>query len=546
MVRRWMGVALVAAGLTLSAPARAQYLPSQVGAARMPEPIPCGPTPPPPPQPNLIPGPLNPDIAPMGPPDCVDLPWDHTSAFQCENFVEECHFYVNVGAQALVRQRLGAGEIAARAPDLPGLLINRVEQRVDIAQSDVQAVVNQLSGPVRNQVVSALSSILGITIPGNLTPVLTRLRNSPFLARLNVGENVFDTLQSNGDLTQILPGLPSSRLSPMIQQFNNLVPRMEFGPRWTAGYVWGDGAIEYTGYYLFRDRKTIKAVDPRHINVLFYNPPAGFGPDIPSPFPMPQEGSRLLSNPHNYLGSFDHGIFMDATAVLTSFSSTFWSNEVNYRRFNTGIHGFELLMGVRYVQEHDDLAILSSHGDIIPELQATYGVHTVNNIVAPQIGCEYTVQAFKWASFGFSGKAGLGANFIDSQVKLVRGDGLVGFDTQRAATVLSQIYDIGAFLDFHILERLRLRFGYNAIWLIGVATAPDQVDYNLQGNQRPLFASTYSQETALVPNLAQRILQRQIEKAIDLQNSQNRPHGRVNNNGSILFHGPLVELQFLF
>ena len=46
MRRGWMSVALVAACWCLNVPAQAQFstYPSPVGAARMPEPIPCGPT----------------------------------------------------------------------------------------------------------------------------------------------------------------------------------------------------------------------------------------------------------------------------------------------------------------------------------------------------------------------------------------------------------------------------------------------------------------------------------------------------------------------
>src|SRR6516225_9622777 len=115
MCRGWKGLALVAAYWCLSVPAQAQEgtYPSPVGAARMPEPIPCAPSAtPPPPQPNLIPGPISPQAAPMGPPDCLSLPCDHSSAFQCENYVQENGFYVHLGPIALQRGRLGAGDIA--------------------------------------------------------------------------------------------------------------------------------------------------------------------------------------------------------------------------------------------------------------------------------------------------------------------------------------------------------------------------------------------------------------------------------------------------
>jgi hypothetical protein len=77
----------------------------------MPEPIPCaGPTP------NLAPGPLSPSQAPPGPPDCLSLSRDHTSAFQCEDFPREDAFFFTFGEQGLFRQKLGKGAVALFDP----------------------------------------------------------------------------------------------------------------------------------------------------------------------------------------------------------------------------------------------------------------------------------------------------------------------------------------------------------------------------------------------------------------------------------------------
>jgi hypothetical protein len=65
MSRWWMSGALIAAMWGVGAPAPAQYMPTQVGAARMCEPIPCGPSTC---SPNLVPGPISPQAAPPGPP----------------------------------------------------------------------------------------------------------------------------------------------------------------------------------------------------------------------------------------------------------------------------------------------------------------------------------------------------------------------------------------------------------------------------------------------------------------------------------------------
>ncbi len=504
MARRWMGMALVAAGLAVGAPARGQppYLPSPVGAARMPEPLPCGPAASvPQPQPNLIPGPINPDVAPMGPPDCLSLSADSPNAFQCERFADDDHWYFSAGMQLLERQRLGAAEIAAQSPDVhPGLQV--VQTTVNITANDISTVF-------------AMPAFSG----------LSSAEKNAITRAVNTGSHVIDRLAANPNVPSLVPATVHS---PVLQQLNQLVPGMDLGVRGTLGYMWDDNAIEYTSYYVFQDTRGIHKTDPGRVDGLFYNPPAGFGPVGP------------------VIG--DHGLWTDADHVLTTFGSTFWNNELNYRKTNLGIRGVELILGIRYVQEQDALSILTGDGNI-PIANAFYNVNTQNNIVAPQFGGEWSTPITCWWSFGLSGKAALGANFLDTEVKLQRGDGLVGFDTLRAATSFAQIYDIGAFTDFHILDRLNLRIGYNAIWLLGIATAPDQIDFNLQGNQKAFitqFLGTHSTAPTLLQNLAQRYIQIQALHQMELNAVRNEPHGKVNNNGSALFQGPMFEFQFLF
>src|SRR5262249_33087512 len=80
MSRWWKRGAVVAAwlGLGTAVPAQPPMYPSPVGATRMLEPLHYQPDCPPP---SLVPGPLNPLMAPAGPPDTLNLPADHTNAF---------------------------------------------------------------------------------------------------------------------------------------------------------------------------------------------------------------------------------------------------------------------------------------------------------------------------------------------------------------------------------------------------------------------------------------------------------------------------------
>jgi hypothetical protein len=411
MSRWWKGVALVAAWLGLVGTGRAQScgcgIPSPVGAARMPEPVSCGPAAPAPPgpPPNLIPGPLTPEIAPPGPPDCLSLPANHTGAFQCENFPPEEAIYASIGTQWLQRQTLGKGAVAVVDPD------------------------NLKNGIIR-------------------------------------------------------PGIHHD----VAERFNDVTPAMAPGFRGTLGYLCNDQSFEVTGFYIMPKSSSFTAGLRGRLDAFFVNPPLGF------------EG--------------DNGMWKHADLITTTLTSTLGNIEVNYRRWNVGITGFEMVLGVRYFHSHenlgiftgdDDLTIIGFNGKPDPTKEATYNINLTNNLIAGQFGLEYTTHVLKWLSAGTTAKAGLGPDIIHVRTSLTRGDGFVGFDTSRTATRLGGIADLGAFLDIALLERARLRAGYNIMWLVGVATTIDQGDFNLAHTM-----------------------------------------GHTNYNGSTMYHGPMLELQFLF
>jgi hypothetical protein len=452
MCRGWKAVALVAACWCLNSPIHAQSgtYPSPVGAARMPEPIPCDPSqvPPPKPQPNLVPGPISPQAAPMGPPDCLSLPYDHSSAFQCENYVQDCGFYVHLGAMALQRQQLGAGDIA-----------------------------------VFNAAAQGQPPLIGSANPN--------------------------------------PFLPTPPGTAQALGFNSVTPPMSLGVRGTVGYLLGGQSIEFTNFYVWQNDVTSTVKQFTGLDTLFFNPPLNFA---------------------------SGNLFRRADQVSEIFGSSLFSSELNYRRWNTAFQGMDLIFGVRYINQHDNLQIVTEGTP--PQQQfasipvpatnvAIYQSRTFNNIVAPQIGAEYTLPFGRWLSLSGEGKAAWGANFLSTDVSLARGDGLQGFNTHRSDTNFAQIYQMAGFANVHILDRLRLRLGIQATWLCGVATANDQVDFNLMGFQaRQAFLANnpFIMNQPLTPQTYQMIA-----------NTQNSiPHGHNSNNGSILYWGPLVELQFFF
>jgi hypothetical protein len=447
MCRGWKGLALVAACWWLSVPAQAQdgTYPSPVGAARMPEPIPCTPSPTPPaPQPNLIPGPISPQAAPMGPPDSLSLPYDHSNAFQCENYVKENFFYASLGPIALQRNHLGAGDIA---------VVNARAVGMD-------------TGPV---------------IP------------NPFLPAP--------------------PGVNSAL------NFNSVTPALSLGLTGTAGYLWGGNqAIEITSFYIWENDVTASATQPFALDTLFYNPPLTF------------------------LGE---GLFRDANQVNFTQGSSLFNVEANYRRWNSAFAGLDFIFGVRYMRQNEFLNIMSSGTAIFANSfglptpgtdMMMYQVIAHNNIMAPQLGMEYNLPCGRYLTLSGMGKVALGANYITTDVSLNRSDGLTAFNTQRTDWSFGQIYQLGAFADINILERLRLRLGYTSMWLNGVATSVDQVDFNLKGFEaRQAFG---------LNGVAKAIETGSLQNINNAQ--QSIPHGRFNDRGSMIYFGPLVEMQFCF
>ncbi len=383
----------------------------------------------------------------MGPPDALSLPYNHTGAFQTENYVKENGFFVDIGPMALQRNHLGAGDIA---------------------------VVNANAVGIHN----------------DLSPLLP----NPFAPPP--------------------PGVASAL------DFNGVKPALSLGIRGTVGYLWDNQAIEFSSFYIWEDDATAKANMPFSLDTMFYNPPLAF------------------------IGA---GMFRYADSVSETFGSSIFNAEANYRRWNSAFAGLDFIFGARYIRENDIFTINSSGTALIDNTNAlglpspgtnsiAYMVIAHNNIAVPQIGLEWNLPIFKWLSLNLLGKAGWGVNYLTTDVNLTRGDGLTAFNTVRHATTFAQVYQLGAFADVNLLERLRLRLGYTAFWLTGVAAASDQVDFNLMGTQS---------RQSLGPQGILSALQSGNLKSIFAAEG-NYPHGTNNNNGSMIFFGPQIQLLFFF
>lgn len=381
----------------------------------------------------------------MGPPDCLTLPYDHSSAFQCDNYVRESGFFADIGPIALQRNHLGAGDIAvvnARAVGIP-------------------------TGPV---------------LP------------NPFIPPQ--------------------PGIIGAL------NFNSVTPPLSLGIGGKVGYLFDNQSIEFSSFYIWENDVTKSVNMPFSLDTLFYNPPLAF---------------------------IGEGMFRYANSVAMNFGSSLFNGEVNYRRWNSAFAGLDFIFGARYMRENDILSLTSSGTAIFDNSNAlglqspgsnafNYMVIAHNNIMAPQIGLEWTLPIFKWLSLNLLGKAAWGANYLTTDVNLTRSDGLTAFNTTRHAWTFAEVYQLGAFADINLLEKLRLRLGYTAFWLTGVATANDQVDFDLKGTQ--------SRQSLGVQGIANALQSGNLKSVFAAEGGY--PHGNPNNYGSMIFFGPQIMLQLFF
>jgi len=403
MFRWWMGVALLTAGL-LPGTAWSQQggvMPTPIGAARIPDPtaIYRGP--------ELVPGPLTPQIAPAGPPDNLSLPNGHSSAFQEENYPAESAWWFNIGTQFLARYGYGRLPVFYRDP-----------------------LTNLDTGDV----------------PNRLNPL-------------------YFLLDGNHLDRMILPGV-----------------------RGSVGYLFDNNySLELAGWYNAEQTATQMAFDQGRLNSFFVNAPTGF------------QGNN--------------GLWLQADIAQLLRKTSMANAEMNYR-YTGQMTEPELIVGLRYFDMvdqfgiysgDDDVTFTSTDGSIDTRRTASLSYITKNRIVAPQIGFEWTPVNASIFTMGFNGKAALGANFVEFRNRLVRGDGFQGFDTRTEKVAFGQIYEIGAFIDLSLLERMRVRTGYQCMWIAGIADAQDQVSF-------------------------------------DLRNTR----GRLDVTGSQFWHGPTFEFQFLF
>jgi hypothetical protein len=320
-------------------------------------------------------------------------------------------------------------------------------------------------------------------------------------------------------------GTRPSAGAPAFGDYNELSPNMAWGTRATLGYSIGDQAIEFTGFYIFQNNTSTRfssadlpATNPGTATVVSFNETQaknlidtdkdkdGIINSVTAPTVDggPANQSRLDLPFFNEPTGFK-GLWLQAQNVSVSLQSELGSAEANYRTSGL-MEGLQLLAGIRYVDVREQFALSTDDEPVpTPTTSTLYQTETHNHLIAGQLGCEWWANLVPWFAVGATAKGAWGVNMIDTAVFLQRGDGLVGIDSHRSTQSFGQVYEVGLMGQFRLGDSVRLRGGYSALWLLGVATAADQVDYDL--------AHTTGQERS---------------------------------NGHLFYHGPMIEVLFSF
>jgi hypothetical protein len=172
--------------------------------------------------------------------------------------------------------------------------------------------------------------------------------------------------------------------------------------------------------------------------------------------------------------------YNNANQMDFTYSSTLHNAELNLVR---DFPWLAVLGGFRYLKWDEDFNIhaLDQDGDV-----SDYLVETTNDLYGGQLGLRLTNGGprFGWE---LTGKAGVFANSA-RQSQLLRDDNntIVVRNASSGATETAFIGDLNGSLYYHLTRFIRVRGGYNAIWIDGLALAPDQLDYSAATGAQPL------------------------------------------------------------
>jgi hypothetical protein len=155
------------------------------------------------------------------------------------------------------------------------------------------------------------------------------------------------------------------------------------------------------------------------------------------------------------------------------------NGELSYKRrmVSDGLMaGSSLMGGVRVMNIDEEFTVFSS--DDVPDIFSKYRVKTSNLLVGGQIGGRARFNPLKKFAIDVWGKAGAYANMADQDTLMTdSADTEVLRDYSDSATKLAFVGELGLNLEGQIHKNVFIHGGYQAIFVNGIALAPENVDF---------------------------------------------------------------------
>lgn len=167
--------------------------------------------------------------------------------------------------------------------------------------------------------------------------------------------------------------------------------------------------------------------------------------------------------------------------VVNSAEANVFRTRTDWRDHSGSWLTVDWLAGFRYVGVEDQSQlVVAGCSPLTPDFpeQATYGVKARNNMFGAQVGNRTRWTWRSWAVEGWA-KAGLLGNAVeqiqDPLVTEIFPERVAG----ASACVPGFIGDLNLTVVYRLSDVWGVRFGYNAVWITGIAVAADQYDFSL-------------------------------------------------------------------
>lgn len=180
--------------------------------------------------------------------------------------------------------------------------------------------------------------------------------------------------------------------------------------------------------------------------------------------------------------------FSDADTVRTT-----WVSSINSAEFNAfcsrvaGTSFVDFLGGFRYLslEERATMAFTFAQTPGAGPQTSEYTAQTSNNLFGGQIGVRARRSWSLWAVEGWAKAGAFGNVEGQSQAPIVDPTGVITVVRPARSSLASEVAfvgDLNATLVYRLTPVWGVRFGYNLIWVDGVALAPNQWDFSTNAN----------------------------------------------------------------